>query len=297
MGGHRRPSIRIVGVVVAVVIAASCSKSSTPTATGPHSTIVFRAEPNTSASDLDAAKSIMEKRVHEIAPNSGITFTVKGDSIVADLPGSITDAQRQAIADASPRGRLAFRPMCLSLQTGLTDEMYTTALSSCGSVAFAGPPGPPDASNSLDLPCGQAGVRAVNAPDDQTIVATDDANNDGEVDACDVLGPAGVGSDAIASAVAAIPQGSWVVEMQLRDTALDAFNTLSEHCYNEDAVCASGATAIVLDGVVQSAPRPQTPRFASTAIEISGAYDERHAENLALILNFGALPVRLHVER
>jgi preprotein translocase subunit SecD len=133
--------------------------------------------------------------------------------------------------------------------------------------------------------------------DDQLIVAVDDRDKDGRVDTCDVLGPVGVGTDAISSAAAANVEGSWVVELQLHDSALDAFNTLSEHCFDEDASCPSGATAIILDGAVQTAPRPQTPKFTSTQVEISGAFDQQHAQSLATMLNFGALPIHLHVDR
>jgi preprotein translocase subunit SecD len=128
-------------------------------------------------------------------------------------------------------------------------------------------------------------------------VATDAINKDGTVDACDVLGPVGVGTDAVQSAEAMIPQGSWVVDVQLKDAALDAFNTMSGHCYNSDAVCPGAETAIVLDGVVVSAPRPDTPTFDSTEIEISGSFDQQSAADLALLLNYGALPIHLHAER
>jgi preprotein translocase subunit SecD len=287
----------VVAVIVAVVIAAVAAKSATTASGGSHSKIVLRAGPDASASDLDAAKSIMEKRVHQLAPNSGITFTVNGNSIVVDIPGSIPDAQRQAIAEATNRGRLVFRPLCGSLPPGQSDETYTAALASCGTDASAGSPGSPDASTAPDRPCGQAGAQAADAPDDQRIVATEDVDKDGRVDKCQVLGPVGVGTDAVQSAQAMIPQGSWVVDVQLKDAALDAFNTLSEHCYNSDAICPGGTTAIILDGVVVSAPRPQVPTFASTEIEISGSFDQQSAADLALLISYGALPVHLHAER
>lgn len=50
--------------------------------------------------------------------------------------------------------------------------------------------------------------------------------------------------------------------------------------------------AIVLDGVVQSAPVIQEATFTG-AVRISGRFTQSQAEDLALVLRFGALPVQL----
>ncbi|HEX9682321.1 MAG TPA: protein translocase subunit SecD [Acidimicrobiales bacterium] len=50
--------------------------------------------------------------------------------------------------------------------------------------------------------------------------------------------------------------------------------------------------AIVLDGIVQSAPTIQTAQFGGSAT-ISGSFSEREAKDLALVLRFGSLPVEL----
>jgi preprotein translocase subunit SecD len=39
------------------------------------------------------------------------------------------------------------------------------------------------------------------------------------------------------------------------------------------------------------------PDLPCANIEISGEFDQQRAANLALLLNYGALPVHLHVER
>jgi preprotein translocase subunit SecD len=103
--------------------------------------------------------------------------------------------------------------------------------------------------------------------------------------------------EAVSNASAAIPQGSWVVELQLKDSGLAGFNALSSRCFNKDTSCPGGRTAIVLDGEVQSNPAPQTPTFTSTQVEISGSFNEKQADDLALVLNYGALPIQLQKER
>ena len=133
--------------------------------------------------------------------------------------------------------------------------------------------------------------------DGQPIVAVDDQNKDGTPDACDVLGPVALSGEAVSSAQAAIPQGAWVVALQLKDSGLDGFNALSQRCFNKDTSCPGGRTAIVLDGEVQSNPAPQTATFQSTQIEISGSFSNKQADDLALVLNYGALPVQLQQER
>jgi preprotein translocase subunit SecD len=159
------------------------------------------------------------------------------------------------------------------------------------------PAAPGSTAPANPLPCGAAGDRASTTPDNQPIVATDDQNKDGKVDGCAVLGPTALSGTAVSNAQAAIPQGQWVVELTLKDSGLQGFNDLSSRCYNKDGTCPGGSTAIVLDGQVQSNPRPQTPTFTSSNIEISGSFTNKTASDLALVLNYGALPIELQQQR
>ncbi|HEX4818822.1 MAG TPA: protein translocase subunit SecD [Acidimicrobiales bacterium] len=147
------------------------------------------------------------------------------------------------------------------------------------------------------MPCGKTGDAASVTPDEQPIIATDDQNKDGKPDSCDVLGPVALSGEAVSNAQAAIPQGAWVVELNLKDSGLDGFNALSSRCFNKDTSCPGGRTAIVLDGEVQSNPAPQTPTFQSTQIEISGSFSQSQADDLALVLNYGSLPIQLEQQR
>ena len=156
---------------------------------------------------------------------------------------------------------------------------------------------------SPDDPCG-----GTTPPEQDTAEATvtlpgkDDADENGIPDVCFVLGPVPtdvqgdplVGS-AIRDAKATIPQGEWVVQLEIKGDKLDLFNQISTQCFNRDqTVCPTGQLAIVLDGVVQSAPVIQAAEFDSTnGIQLSGTFSEREAKDLALVLRFGALPVEL----
>src|SRR3954470_16118845 len=178
------------------------------------------------------------------------------------------------------------------------------ASSTPGSVTQSSVPTAPGASTPAStpgaanpLPCGKSGEQASVTPDDQPVVALDDQNKDGTFDSCDFLGPVALSGEAVSNAQAAIPQGAWVVELQLKDSGLDGFNALSSRCFNKDTSCPGGRTAIVLDGEVQSNPAPQTPTFQNTQIEISGSFSESQANDLALVLHYGALPIQLQQQR
>jgi preprotein translocase subunit SecD len=176
-------------------------------------------------------------------------------------------------------------------------DTATTAPGDTGTTATTVPGETTTVAGATAFPCGTTGDQAATAPDEQPVIAPDDENKDGKFDSCDVLGPVALSGTAVDSAQAAIPQGSWVVELTLKDSGLDQFNKLSSHCFNHEQVCQGGRTAIVLDGEVQSNPAPQTPTFQSTQIEISGSFDQRKADDLALVLNYGALPVELVQQR
>ena len=55
--------------------------------------------------------------------------------------------------------------------------------------------------------------------------------------------------------------GEWVVNPVLTQGAagIDAFNAVAAHCYAKDSTCPTGQLAIVVDGIVISAPTIQTP--------------------------------------
>jgi len=150
-------------------------------------------------------------------------------------------------------------------------------------------------------PCGETGYGAADQPDTSPIVAEQDQDHDGKVDGCVVLGPAAFDGTLVSSAQAAIPQGTWVVELTFKDEGLTKFNEMVGHCYSNDSVCSAGTTAITLDGRVESNPRPQEPTFTSNQIQISGPssnpLSQAQADDLALVLNYGSLPVQLEQQR
>lgn len=109
-----------------------------------------------------------------------------------------------------------------------------------------------------------------------------------------LLSPAGLTGSAVQSAS---PQllgvATWIVALNMRAGAegIDLFNQTAASCFNRAAICPTQQLAIVLDGVVESAPNVEVPRFERDQIQISGGFSEREARDLGLVLRYGALPV------
>jgi preprotein translocase subunit SecD len=120
------------------------------------------------------------------------------------------------------------------------------------------------------------------------------------------LGPAFLNGSAISDAQSQFGSSGWEVNLHLKGGAngIDTWNKVTEQCFNGASNCPGigtnghGQVAIVLDSVVQSAPVIQPDQssfspFAADQIAISGNFNQSEADNLALVLRYGALPVQL----
>jgi len=98
-------------------------------------------------------------------------------------------------------------------------------------------------------------------------------------------------------AKADIITSGWGVRVTLKSgsTGSDLWNIGAAQCYAKSTTCPTGRMAIVLDGVVQSAPSVNQPSF-SGGVDITGNFQESEAKDLARVLKSGALPVRLEVQ-
>ncbi|HEX6238066.1 MAG TPA: protein translocase subunit SecD [Acidimicrobiales bacterium] len=109
------------------------------------------------------------------------------------------------------------------------------------------------------------------------------------------LGPTLATGRVVESAQATIPQGQWLVELTMRsgEDGIELFNQAAAECYTRSPTCPTGALAIVLDSVVQSAPNINAPTYDRDEIVITGQFGEDEAKDLALVLRYGSLPVEL----
>ena len=90
-------------------------------------------------------------------------------------------------------------------------------------------------------------------------------------------------------------QSGWGVNpvFQPGSPGIDDFNALAVQCNTFSGQCPAGQIAIEIDGFVESAPNVNVPFFERDQIIISGNFTEEEAKDLALALNFGALPLEL----
>ena len=158
-------------------------------------------------------------------------------------------------------------------------------------------------------------VLAVGATDCEVTVPTGEneeavypeLNDAGDVISCYTLAPGGITNDAIEDASATfsgggidltssttIP-GSWVANPVLTPAGIDAFNALAAACDAATPECPTRLIAIVIDGVVLSAPTVNEPSFERDQIQISGDFTEAEAKSLAAALRAEPLPGGLEV--
>jgi len=113
------------------------------------------------------------------------------------------------------------------------------------------------------------------------------------------LGPALVSGDAVEGATATIQQGKWMVlpSFKAGKKGIDKFNDAASKCYSRDPVCPLGQLAVVLDAEVLTAPEIQDARFSRDQVQISGAFTEEEAKQVAVSLKYGALPLVLEQQQ
>jgi preprotein translocase subunit SecD len=118
-----------------------------------------------------------------------------------------------------------------------------------------------------------------------------------------ILGPAEVQGAQISSASATVdPQSNeWTVLLDFSRKGGDQWLKLTQKAAKQPDVgqgcsppAGCNAVAIVLDGVVQSAPRITDPNgIAGGRAQITGNFTQKRANTLANVLKFGALPLKL----
>ncbi len=248
---------------------------------------------------LDVAIDIIRNRVDTFGTLEP-EISKQGSDIVVDLPG-VKDRDK-AIALVGQTAELRFRPVIAPLpsEAAQAKAATTTTTTAPGATTTTTPPQPSTADAK----------KAVAACDDATVstltkIPTTSRAGD-QRNACVVLpdkpggktanryylGKAGLaGKGTVSSAKASFQSGQgWTVQMNLTDKGSSKWDALAQQQFHKQV-------AIVLDGQVQSAPeiQPDNQAFSSFGgtAEISGNFTQGGAEDLAKLINYGALPVTL----
>ncbi|HVF75036.1 MAG TPA: protein translocase subunit SecD [Acidimicrobiales bacterium] len=197
-----------------------------------------------------------------------------GDNIVVQLPG-VKDADR-ALEIVGQTAELRFRPVVGELPPENAPPPTTSSTAPADPAATTtttmNPATVPTTTREEDLP-------------DKPVVLPE--LDEGRVVRRYQLGAAEMTGRAVATARAnfTAEAGQWAVDFELTGEGAEQFDAMAAKYLQRQI-------AIVLDGVVQSAPVIQQADFNGKG-QISGDFTEREAKDLALVLRYGALPVEL----
>ena len=311
---RRRLWTSLIGVVLIVIAALAqiAATGNTPVLgldlQGGVSVILAPVEPATEDDLL-----VIRDQIRQELERRGIAepdVRVQGGNIVVDLPG-VRD-QQEALSAVDVSGVVELRPVinftdCPAPDPsapglGLGDETPLAPPTSVEPQGFARVGAPSDTVPADTVPADTVVPAPISEPlPTQTGVPGADLlpTRDGSV-LC--VGPAQGTGEVFerGSAQATLEQG-WGVAVDLRGDGQATWNNLANQCFNTAPTCPStqpglrGQLAIVLDGVVQSAPQVNQPNFTDS-VAITGDFTEGEARSLASVLNRGAFPVEVEAQ-
>jgi preprotein translocase subunit SecD len=194
-------------------------------------------------------------------------------------PGTTTTAKAGATTTAAPTTTTV-------APTTTTGAPTTTTTTAPGAAAAANcPPIDTSVTDGSKIP---TTTRECDLPDRQVVLPQQD--KDGTITGRYLLDATTVTGNVVKTATAQPPQlaGDWSVEVTFTGSGGSKFLALAQQDVNKQI-------AIVLDGVVQSAPtiQPDLVSNFNNQASITGQFGEKQAKNLATVLRFGALPVQL----
>jgi len=260
---------------------------------------------------LNQTVEIIRQRVNGIGvAEAEITVQGSGDSaaIIVAVPGV---SQERLVELVGRTALLDFRAVwALNLPTPVTDDTSTTDITvddgadestvvTGNEIVQASENTPEFAAEVAALDCLKPENIAGGTPDNPTEwlgTCADDGT------AKFTLQPAFIRGTNVTEATAVLPQqgvGGWVVSLTFDAEGGQALSQASQELYTLPDCSPGGASpcnafAIVLDGVVVSAPRFNEPILGGQA-QIEGNFTAQEAQDLANVLNYGALPVTLDV--
>jgi preprotein translocase subunit SecD len=251
---------------------------------------------------LDVAIDVIRNRVDSFGTLEP-EISRSGSDVVIDLPG-VKDRQK-AVRLVGQTAQLRFRPVLANIAPEGTTPSTTTTTAAPGASTTA-----PTTTTTLPKNEADAAANAAIASCDSTLIGqltsvpTTSRAND-LADKCIVakdrftkarylLGPTAMTGKGVSSAKSQFQAGQgYVVVMDLNGDGQSKFNALAAKSFGQPSP--TDQVAIVLDGIVQSNPAFQTSTFGSS-VQITGGsngFSQSEAEDLAKLINYGALPVVL----
>jgi preprotein translocase subunit SecD len=234
--------------------------------------VVLRPADEVSDEQFERAIEIIRNRIDAIGVAEP-DITRQGDQVVIQLPG-VKDKQR-AVDLIGKTAELTFRPVITFFDPFDPNQRAAAKQVVEGSAVVEDENVDGDTEPTVSL-------SDLLTPPDQDDAAATVAVLGSTGQTGFVLAPAQLTGEVIEEAVATF-QGQWIVNLSFNEEGALLFDQMAVANYERQV-------AIVLDGVVESAPTINATEFKGQAV-ISGSFDEAEAKNLALVLRFGALPV------
>ena len=263
------------------------------------SEIVYRPAHAINSGQMNVTINVIRNRV-DAAGVSGANVNSQGGNVVVQLPG-LKDPGK-VIALIGQTAQLQFRPALCQVAPYTPPKKGTTLppLPSTCSASQYSLLAPTLTVNSSTGNSNQASIAfdPVLAAYRSTTPAADDSHPHSAVlvpllnggGQRLLLGPSELSGTAVASAQANFVSPNWVVNATLTGKGSVGWDNLSKKYFHE-------IIGIDLDGQVVSDPLtlPSQATWTSFAgrVQISGTFTQTEAQDLALDLNYGSLPVRL----
>jgi preprotein translocase subunit SecD len=281
--------------------------------------IVYQAVGKAKPGALDVARDIIDQRVNSLGVAEP-EISRQDRTITVDLPGVKNRAEAAAIVGRT--GELRFRPVLAPLgPPGVTASSTTTTAGATGTTAkgatattiTTAPPttittAPPTTTTTLSASqqVARAAVKSCNATEVGALLSAGTeipttSRADDQRNVCVVLkelksknrlylDKTVFTGKVVDSAKSSFLNGQWTVTINFTSSGSSKWDQVGAKYFHQQV-------AIELDGVVQSAPsiQPNDQTFTSFGgtAEITGNFGQDEASNLAKVINYGALPVRL----
>ena len=262
--------------------------------------VVYKPATHASTADMNEVVTILSNRVNGLGV-SGATVNLQGKNVVVSVPG-VTDARR-VLKLVGETAQLLFRPvLCEVAQPSKKAKTVSGSIPACASTYQWSEANLAVTPNNSAAGFGSNLGNIAVDPTYSTIKTTKPADDNpldnvilpelGQPGTRYLLGPSQLTGQAIGKAVAQQDTlGQWVVNYTLTKKGSPEWDNVADKNFHQ-------ALAIELDGVIQSAPLIQPTQTTFTSFdgtgEISGSFTEQSAKNLAIAMEFGALPVRLN---
>jgi preprotein translocase subunit SecD len=261
--------------------------------------VVYTPATHATNADMSEVVTILSNRVNGLGV-SGATVNLQGKTVVVSVPGA-TDA-RHVLKIVGETAQLLFRPViCQVAEPTKKAKTYVGSVPACAStyqwteanLAVTPNNSVQQFSSNTQIPI-DPNYSVVKTTKPTADLPTENVILPylGQPGTRYLLGKAQLTGQAVGKAVAQQTQlGAWVVNYTLTKTGSPEWDAVAQKNFHQ-------ALAIELDGVIQSAPliQPSQASFTSFAGtgQISGSFTEQGAKNLAIAMEFGALPVRLN---